>query len=415
MTSRGFLPALAVTAVLVSAAGCLPLATPKPGWRPAWSVALGFPGHSPEAMHCRYVTKIAAGGTRIRAELSDPYPSGATTSFHVRSAAIELSTDSTVSTTSAGPHFPLTFGSTTGVTVGARAQVTSDPLPLQVSAGQNLIVDLQVDAGDAPTTVMTTEHTLCRALTDGTTTADVPVRWLSGLLVDGPAVRSITALGDSITEGTAVPTGAYQRWTDYLAAAGSDVTNRGVSGGAISRPGLYHSLDGLTRLRSLVTEPGLTDVVIELGTNDLGVGVTPLGVLVALDEALTIGRSHGLATEIATILPKGVGALPQEQARQALNAVLRGSWLTSRSGVLVDLDAALRDRTAPSRLARPSTPGTTCIPTRRETGRSPAPSLLPSNCLFRVDCFLDSMGQSGTRAAAVGSGPAMTALAGRHR
>jgi len=114
---------------------------------------------------------------------------------------------------------------------------------------------------------------------------------------------------------------------------------------------LYHSLDGLTRLRSLVTEPGLTDVVIELGTNDLGVGVSPLGVLVALDEALTIGRSHGLATEIATILPKGVGALPQEQARQALNAVLRGSWLTSRSGVLVDLDAALRDRTAPSRLA----------------------------------------------------------------
>jgi len=311
----------------------------------------GFPSHSPEAMHCRYVTRIAARGTRIRAELSDPYPSGATTSFHVQSAGVELSAGSMVSATSPGPQLPLTFGSATSVTVGARAQVTSDPLPLQVSAGQNLIVDLQVDAGDAPTTVVTAEHTLCRGLTDGTTTVDVPVRWLSGLLVDGPAVPSVTALGDSITEGTAVPTGAYERWTDYLAAAGSDVTNRGVSGGAISRPGLYHSLDGLTRLRSLVTEPGLTDVMIELGTNDLGIGVSPLGVLVALDQALTIDRSHGLATEIATILPKGVGGLPQEQARQAINAVLRGSWLTSRTGTLVDLDAALRDRTAPSRLA----------------------------------------------------------------
>ncbi len=350
MNCRGFLPALAVVTVLASVAGCVPPTTLKPGWRPAWSVALGFPGHSSEAMHCRYVTKVAAEGTRIRAEFSDPYPTGASTGFHVRSAAIELSAVTTVTASSAAPHFPLTFGSATGVTVGAREQVTSDPLALQVNAGQNLIVDLQVDPGDAPTTVLTAEHTLCRGLTDGTSHPDVPVRWLSGLLVDGPAVRSITALGDSITEGTAVRTGAYQRWTDYLAAAGNDVTNRGVSGGAISRPGLYQSLDGLTRLRSLVSEPGLTDVVIELGTNDLGIGVSPLGVLVALDQALTIDRSHGLATGIATVLPKSVSALPQEQARQALNAVLRGSWLTSRGGTLIDLDAALRDPAAPSRL-----------------------------------------------------------------
>jgi len=225
-------------------------------------------------------------------------------------------------------------------------------VPLIVRAGQSLVIDLKVDRGDAPSAAIAGEHSQCASLAGGPAKADGAVRWLSGLVVDGVAVRGVGALGDSITEGLGLPTGGYQRWTDDLVAGGADVTNEGVTGGALSRPGTYGSLDGLTRLRALTAEPGLTDVVIELGTNDLGEGATASQVLTSLDQALTLGRERGIATEIATITPRSAGGspFPQEQARLAVNTALRGRWLSSRGGRLVDLDIAVRDPTLPARL-----------------------------------------------------------------
>ncbi len=59
-----------------------------------------------------------------------------------------------------------------------------------------------------------------------------------------------------------------------------------------------------------------------------------------------------MATALATITPRSAVGQPfaQEQARLAVNTALRGQWLTSRGGTLVDLDLSLRDPQAPSRL-----------------------------------------------------------------
>jgi len=351
--SRRPLELVAGLAVLgLATTGCLPTAAPTTSWRPAWGVALAFPSRTTEAMHCRYVTRLAAGGTRVEAELSDPAPATATSSFHVRSVGVALSSSPAAGTASLGALMPLTFRSAAAVTVAAHTRIQSDPLPLVVHAGQSLVIDLAVDPGDAPSEGIPGEHSDCSPLAGGPLQTDVGVRWLSGLLVDGAAVRSLAALGDSITEGLSLPTGGYQRWTDDLSAAGDDVTNEGVTGGALGRPGVFGSLDGLTRLHSLLTEPGLTGVVIELGTNDLGAGGSSAEVLTLLDQALTLDRSHGLATALATITPRSAVGQPfaQEQARLAVNTALRGQWLTSRGGTLVDLDLSLRDPQAPSRL-----------------------------------------------------------------
>jgi len=293
---------VALSAVILTA-GCLPTVVPRPGWRLAWSAALAFQGRTTEAMHCRYVTRLAAGGRRIAAELGDPAPTAATSSFHVRTATVALSAGTGFGTTSTGAPLSFTFAGASAVTVAAHTRVDSDPVPLIVRAGQSLVIDLKVDRGDAPSAAIAGEHSQCASLAGGPAKADGAVRWLSGLVVDGVAVRSVGALGDSITEGLGLPTGGYQRWTDDLVAGGADVTNEGVTGGALSRPGTYGSLDGLTRLRALTAEPGLTDVVIESGTNDLGDGATASQVLTSLDQALTLDRGRGIATEIATITP----------------------------------------------------------------------------------------------------------------
>lgn len=349
MIRRPFGPVVVLVGALMAATGCLPAPTAKAGWHPAWSVALALSTRTTTATHCRYTTRSAASGSQLRAEFSDSAPTRPTSSFHVSSVTVSPLT--TGPAAAALPPVSLTFGSATGVTVPAHAQVLSDPVRLSLQAGQSVVVDVQVDAGDASTAVLAQEQTACSSIPGGPVTHP-PVRWLSALLVDGPAVRSVEALGDSITEGLTLPAGGYQRWTDDLVATGSDIVNEGVSGGAVTGPGVYGSVDGVTRLRGLVVEPGVTDVVIELGTNDLTNGASASRILTSLDQALAIDRGHGIATAIATIAPRGAVGAPfaQERVRLAVNAALRSGWLAGRQGSLVDLDAALRDPRFPSRL-----------------------------------------------------------------
>lgn len=341
-------------------------------------------------MHCRYSLRVAASGTALSLVLADPLPVNLTSSFHVRAAAVEQGSSLLVQPApgptpepSPGPdHHPtgatsrlavplsadsvaaplrrrVRFAGATDVRVAALGQVASDPVPMPVTAGQQLIVDLEVDPGDAPRTVAGWEHNRCVPLAGGTATTDGPVQWLSGVRVLGPAVRTVAALGDSITEGAGLASGSYLRWTDRLAAGGSDVLNEGLSGGAVGRAGLYGSTDGVTRDRTLIAEPGLTDVVVALGTNDLSLGATSAQVLDAIDHVIAADRARGVHTWVSTIAPRGSRTLSfaQEPARQSINAALRGTWLTSRQAGLVDSDAALRDPAFPRQLLPAYTDG----------------------------------------------------------
>ena len=243
---------------------------------------------------------------------------------------------------------------------------------------------LTAAAGDAPTKGIATEPGGC-ASGAPTSAGSQPgrvynhpakPRWVRSILVNGPAERSVVAFGDSITEG---PPGYYARWSDQLAAAGLPVVNAGVGGGAISVHGLFGSLPGIDRERQVLDEPNVTDLAMLIGTNDLGFGVSGANVLAALDTAISDAHRRGIKVYVGTILPRtGYGwSAAQEAQRAYVNSQLRSSWLTSRGGVLVDADAAMRDPGRRPDSSRRTTPATVCTrmqPARLASGRRSSPS-----------------------------------------
>jgi lysophospholipase L1-like esterase len=169
------------------------------------------------------------------------------------------------------------------------------------------------------------------------------IRWLSSILVEGPAQRGVVALGDSITEGSIGD--GYRRWTDRIATSGVVIANAGVGGNAISGPGYVNTLDGASRLQALLREPNVTDVVIMLGVNDLTMGKTASQIITAIGKAVALARSAHVAVWVATIMPyRGQFQWTplQETYRTQVNNFLRATR-PSPGVAVTDLDRALRD------------------------------------------------------------------------
>jgi lysophospholipase L1-like esterase len=191
------------------------------------------------------------------------------------------------------------------------------------------------EAGIAPGSLFTVPHRLA---------------WLRSVQVYGPPRRSIAAFGDSITVSPQLPLHKY--WSDVLLGHGVAIVNAGAGGSYLTTMGMYGTAIGLHRLQELLAEPGLSDVVLLIGTNDLAVGVSPAQFLNALAFALHDAQARQVRVWVCTILPRGgSGWTPSaEPARLAVNAVLRSSWLSQRGARLIDTDAALRDPAQPDRL-----------------------------------------------------------------
>jgi lysophospholipase L1-like esterase len=166
------------------------------------------------------------------------------------------------------------------------------------------------------------------------------------VLVEGPAQRTIVAIGDSLTENSlSSPIASYLRWTDQLVAHGINVVNAGVSGGELTGLGYYGAFTGLQRLQQVLTEPGITDVVLAMGTNDLAGHVSADTLLNAYRQAASLVRNNGARIWIVTIPPRGdirwSGAF--EVQRKRLNSLFRNGFLSQIGAQVIDLDAVVRD------------------------------------------------------------------------
>jgi lysophospholipase L1-like esterase len=312
---------------------------------PAWQVAY-FSANAvastplTQAATCTFHTLLGAGGDQLRLEFADSVPSSATSNFHLTAAAV------TVGSTQS----PVTFDGDSGVTVAAHNTVKSDPIGIPVQAGETVAVEVTVDHGDMPHALVADASNVCNPAMVGPT--GTPTSWLQAVQVDGTAARTVVTLGDSITEGLGVPVDSDARWTDVLDTAGNDVVNGGVTGGQLTGAGPCGSLDGLTRLPAELAEPGVTDLVIALGTNDIATGSQADEVLAALSQATQEAEQAHVSVSIATILPRGgvsTWTAEMEQARDQVNATLRG-WAAEGRITLVDFDAAMRDPGHPDEL-----------------------------------------------------------------
>jgi lysophospholipase L1-like esterase len=195
--------------------------------------------------------------------------------------------------------------------------------------------------------------------------------FLSAVLIDAlPDSRTVVALGDSITDGNGSTPDADRRWPDFLARRlaphGVAVANAGISGARLLNDGMGER--ALARFeQDVLRQPGVSDVVVLLGINDIGWPGSPFApaeTMVTLNE-LTAGFRQLAATAHARTIRITVGTLPpfegalegtpfaghynpqKEVLRLRLNDWIRGAGIFD--GV-VDFDAVLRDPARPQRM-----------------------------------------------------------------
>lgn len=326
-------------------------------WYMAWRAETVFPQLSDIGQTCRFTAQLTAGGSQLRAEFTSPdVPRG---SYTILEASVADATGEGLDIRgSTGTE--LTFAGRPGVVVGAGTRVLSDPVTLPTTGSSLVAVTVTASAGEAPTTPNAIDVGACTpspletakaaSAPGGLFTVPSHVMWLRSLQVYGPQARSVAAFGDSITVSPQLPLHTY--WTDVLGQHQVAVVNAGVGGSYLTTIGMYGTAVGLYRLNDLLAEPGLTDVVMLIGTNDLAVGVHADHVLSALTAALQAAHARTIRLWVCTILPRAGSewTAASEQARLAVNASLRSSWLSKQGGRLIDTDVALRDPSQASRL-----------------------------------------------------------------
>ncbi|AEN74547.1 lipolytic protein G-D-S-L family [Rhodothermus marinus SG0.5JP17-172] len=316
----------------------------------------------------RQIVHVSLGGDRLRVRFSNEY--GKTPmvlqAVHLADAregsAIDPATDRV-----------LTFGGHPSVTIPPGGTVTSDPFDYPLRPLSNVAITIYF--GEVPADL--TGHPGSRTtsyLQEGNA-VDAPEmpdavtfeRWyvINGIDVVAPDAAVVVTLGNSITDGRGSGTNKQNRWPDELARRlQSDprtrrvgVVNMGIGGNCVVRQCLGPSARERFA-RDVLHQPGARWVIVFEGINDIGGAEGGLEGALAIADSLIaayrwmIDQAHarGLRIYGATLLPFE-GAFyytpEREQARQRVNEWIRTSGAFD---AVIDLDAALRDPTHPTRL-----------------------------------------------------------------
>jgi lysophospholipase L1-like esterase len=315
----------------------------------------------------RLIVHPSIGGERLRIVLSNAF---GTAPLVVGAANVALrDTDAAIVSKSSRV---LRFSGSASTTVPSGAIMVSDPVDLALPATSDLVVDLYVPGDTAASGSALTMHTGANQTSYVSSTGNYagaetfPVATTTGswfvlarVEVAAPqAAGVIVALGDSITDGSRSTPNTNRRWPDLLAkrlAAGSGprmaVLNAGIAGNRVlldnAGPNALARFD-----RDVLTQTGVTHVVVMEGINDIGQGrANPLPSAADLINAhrQLILRAHARGLKIygATLTPfEGAGYFtPEGEAkRSALNEWIRTS--KEYDGV-IDFDAAVRDPANP--------------------------------------------------------------------
>ena len=355
-------------------------------WVGTWSTSPVETGPAFEGQTLRQIVRISIGGDRVRVRLSNRF---GTVPLVIDAASVGI--QDMGAGVDPGSLREFTFGGEPSVAIAAGAKVLSDPVQLSVSDEADLAVSLYIAQNNTGGSTMHTrawQTSYVSPVGDFTGDEVMPVApgdegtttswfWLTGVDVwTHPNTFAVATLGDSITEGCCRDdfVDANARYPDELARLLLDryrgkprvaVLNSGISGNRVLNdlfgPNAQARLDP-----DVLTQSGVTHVILLEGVNDLGLGTANLGggfvlgPIVGADEIIAgykqvIERAHtaGLKILIGTILPFKGFALPgywtpdNEGKRQIINAWIRTSDLHDG---FVDFDAAIRDPDDPERM-----------------------------------------------------------------
>lgn len=349
-------------------------------WTGTWSAGMQAPLTPPatfDHVTMREIVHISLAGRAVRVRLSNAQGTeplmigGASIAVRASGASVRPRTLRT-----------LKFAGAATISIAPGGVALTDPVALDVDAFDDLAISLYLPAPQAGSTQLTLAHQTSYVSPTGdfTATADMPVAstittwyWLSGVeVVADRNARSVVAFGDSITEGFGSTTDANARWTDVLArrlharrgTADVAVLNEGIGGNRVLNdvigPNAQRRID-----RDVLTQAGVSHVVLLMGTNDMGFSQIPPGTFgpgvslanVSAAEIISgyeqiIARVHQAGARIigATVVPfEGAGYYNAavEPKRAALNQFIRAS---GKFDGVIDFDAVMRDPTHPTRI-----------------------------------------------------------------
>lgn len=346
-------------------------AAPQAAWDPTFILPMNVPV-TLDNQSLQETVRLSAGGRRLRLVFSNRYGREPVTLGEVRVQA-----DGAFHTRQA-----LTFSGKPGASIAPGAVAISDPLTLDVAPLSKVTVTSYLPS---PTPVSTfhwgaqqTTHiaagNLARTAAFPKSAAVAGRLFLSAVMVEAApnarTARTVVVLGDSITDGNGSTPDANRRWPDFLAERlephGMAVANAAISGARLLRDGMGQN--ALARLaHDVLSQPGVSDVVVLLGTNDIGWPGGPFAPqerAVTLDELITgfrqlVAAAHARGIRItAGTLPPFEGALEgtpyaghyslaKERVRQQLNHWIRSA---GEFDAVVDFDAVLRDPARPQRM-----------------------------------------------------------------
>lgn len=325
----------------------------------------------------RDIVRLTGAGTAVRVRLSNRYGPGltpaSTTSLHVLSVSIARRASGAAIV--ANTLQPITFSGRSDVAIEPGATVTSDPVAVAAAAGEDVAVSLHVDV-----TPMSPQHgasfttSYVSPLGSGDHTGDVSgtaytQETTSTLVLSGVDVRSsrlkgvIAATGGSVTDGfgTAVDSNTdFPSWLslrirkELPTSQQMTVVNNGLGGTTASTacalPGTGPSVEERVAHDSLA-QPGLTDLIVYAGTNDLGDACTSAVIIKAFRSIVSQAHARGVRVLISTITPRASYTAVQNAEREKVNA-----WVRSRgtcSGECdrsLDFDVVVRDKADHNRI-----------------------------------------------------------------
>ncbi len=347
-------------------------------WVVTWSAALHAPALGPPGFTnggfdnrtLRQIVHTSVGGDQIRVRFST-FGAGA---LDIGAARIALRDSGAAIAPDSDRQ--LTFGGLTSIRVPAGAIVVSDPVDLEVPSLSDVAVSIFVPGLTGPATwhFLAQQTSYISPAGDFTTTIDMPTEsstrawfWLAGVDVLVPKqAGGVVAFGDSVTDGNGSTPDTNNRWPDHLARRlmaqpgnhQMGVVNAGLTGNRLVRDIL--GPNGLARFdRDVLTQSGVTHVIVLLGNNDIIRGQLNPADAVMTEQIIQahqmlIERAHlrGLRIYGATLTPfKGVLSdtlFPVAEAqRQAVNSWIRTS---SEYDAIIDFDLAVRDPLDPAQL-----------------------------------------------------------------
>ena len=334
-------------------------------WVTTWGTApqLTEPGNLPPAplanSTLRQFIRASIGGKQIRVRFSNNYGTDPVV-INLAHVALAPATASGGN----GDIYPvtdkaLTFRGAPGVVIPRGEVVFSDPLAFDLPAVTNVAISTYFGSisastinghpGSRSTSFIQSSNVISAA---SLPSASRTTHWyiITGMevLADSSS-KTISVLGDSITDGRGSTDNGNNRWTDILAqrlvtnspTAGVGVANLGVGGN-----GLFGGLGvaAQTRFdRDVLGQNGVRYFICFEGVNDIGGGTTAASMIPVYQQFASKAHARGLRAYGATITPFGGNSyytVAHEAERQAVNAWFRTN--TVYDGV-IDFDATVRD------------------------------------------------------------------------